>query len=204
MLSIFAAICINTPKSVLKLPALPHWLRMNLAVQAIPFRMSSEDFGWYLLKAPGMLLRFGTRNESKGCTFLAHCNDFCRDESGMPSAILVFTAYVTKGEPLFVSSWICCLLLKRLIRRRDPGPFYQRFSCYQQTRYPLYTLFSVDKANMLRKTVSNRHASMCTIFLCRLFSLKNPHRRNNLPCGFSYFSVQLRSSGYSGCHAGSG
>ena len=60
----------------------------------IPLRMSSEDFGWYLTKAPGMLFRFGTRNEAAGCTALAHCNDFCIDESGMKSAIRAFIAYI--------------------------------------------------------------------------------------------------------------
>lgn len=60
----------------------------------IPLRMSSEDFGWYLAKAPGMLFRFGTRNEAEGCTALAHCNDFRIDETGMKAAIRAFIAFV--------------------------------------------------------------------------------------------------------------
>lgn len=66
----------------------------SVEVCDIPLRMSSEDFGWYLTKAPGMLFRFGTRNEAAGCTALAHCNDFCIDESGMKSAIRAFIAYI--------------------------------------------------------------------------------------------------------------
>ena len=65
----------------------------EIDLTAIPPRMSSEDFGWYLTKAPGMIFRFGTRNESMGCTALAHRNDFKIDESGMKAALKVFCAY---------------------------------------------------------------------------------------------------------------
>lgn len=57
-------------------------------------RLSSEDFGWYLTKAPGVLFRFGCRNEEKGWVNPAHCNDFCLDESGMADAIEVFISYI--------------------------------------------------------------------------------------------------------------
>ena len=66
----------------------------GLQAQPIPQRMSSEDFGWYLEKAPGMIFRFGTRNESLGCTATAHRSDFRIDESGMKNAIRAFCAYV--------------------------------------------------------------------------------------------------------------
>ncbi len=66
----------------------------GLDVQDMPQRMSSEDFGWYLGKAPGMIFRFGTRNEELGCTALAHRNDFCIDEKGMKTAIQAFCAYI--------------------------------------------------------------------------------------------------------------
>lgn len=66
----------------------------GLNAQPMPQRMSSEDFGWYLTKAPGMIFRFGTRNEKLGCTALAHRNDFCIDEEGMKAAIQAFCAYV--------------------------------------------------------------------------------------------------------------
>lgn len=66
---------------------------VGLNTQSMPRKMSSEDFGWYLTKAPGMIFRFGTRNEKLGCTALTHRNDFCIDEEGMKSAIQVFCAY---------------------------------------------------------------------------------------------------------------
>jgi metal-dependent amidase/aminoacylase/carboxypeptidase family protein len=44
----------------------------GIDVQPMPQRMSSEDFGWFLEKVPGMIFRFGTRNEELGCTALAH------------------------------------------------------------------------------------------------------------------------------------
>ena len=60
---------------------------------------SSEDFAWYLEKAPGMIFRFGTRNEKKGCTALAHRSDFCIDEKGMKAAIYAFAEYIMGAEP---------------------------------------------------------------------------------------------------------
>lgn len=60
----------------------------------MPQRMSSEDFAWYLKNKKGMIFRFGTRNEEKGCTALAHRNDFKIDESGMKAAIKAFCKYV--------------------------------------------------------------------------------------------------------------
>ena len=72
----------------------------GLNVCTRPQRMSSEDFGWYLEKVPGMIFRFGTRNEALGCTAPAHRNDFCMDEEGMKTAIQAFCAYITafQGE----------------------------------------------------------------------------------------------------------
>lgn len=70
----------------------------GLCICHVPQRMSSEDFGWYLEKVPGMIFRFGTRNEVLGCTALAHSNDFCIDESGMKSAIRAFCAYIMNFE----------------------------------------------------------------------------------------------------------
>ena len=66
----------------------------GLSLAAMPQRMSSEDFAWYLQKKPGMIFRFGTRNEDEGCTALAHRNDFKIDETGMRAAICAFVAYV--------------------------------------------------------------------------------------------------------------
>lgn len=63
-------------------------------VVKLPSRMSSEDFAWYLTKAPGLIFRFGTRNEEKGCTQLAHRSDFNIDEEGMRYAISAFCTYI--------------------------------------------------------------------------------------------------------------
>ena len=64
------------------------------SVEEMPQKMSSEDFCWYLTKAPGMIFRFGTRNEEKGCTALAHRCDFKIDEVGMKTAISAFCEYI--------------------------------------------------------------------------------------------------------------
>ncbi|MBE5782210.1 MAG: amidohydrolase [Clostridiales bacterium] len=82
----------NDPKVIARFDAITRVQGME--VTSIPRRMSSEDFAWYLEKAPGMIFRFGTRNETMGCTQLAHRNDFCMDESGMKAAIQAFIAYI--------------------------------------------------------------------------------------------------------------
>ena len=66
----------------------------GFCVQNMEQRMSSEDFGWYLERTPGMIFRFGTRNERLGCTALAHRSDFSIDEEGMRVAIDAFCTYV--------------------------------------------------------------------------------------------------------------
>ena len=66
----------------------------GLSVITMPQRMSSEDFAHYLTKSPGMIFRFGTRNEELGCTALAHRSDFKIDENGMKYAIQAFCEYV--------------------------------------------------------------------------------------------------------------
>lgn len=71
-------------------------LAAGLDVQSMQPRMSSEDFAWYLTKVPGMIFRFGTRNEALGCTGSAHSNDFMPDEQGMAYALRAFCAFVMK------------------------------------------------------------------------------------------------------------
>lgn len=68
----------------------------GMRVCPLPQRKSSEDFAWFLEKAPGMIFRFGTGNEALGCTALAHRNDFCIDEEGMRAAIQAFCKYATE------------------------------------------------------------------------------------------------------------
>ncbi len=66
----------------------------DLPLVDVPPKMSSEDFSWYLTRVPGAFFRFGTRNESLGCTSTAHHSDFRIDESGMRPAIEAFVAFV--------------------------------------------------------------------------------------------------------------
>lgn len=63
-------------------------------VTQLALRKSTEDFSWFLQKRPGLLFRFGTRNEETGCTTLAHCSDFCMDERGMQYAAEAFLSFV--------------------------------------------------------------------------------------------------------------
>ena len=56
----------------------------------MPLRKSTEDFAWFLLKKPGFIFRFGTRNEALDCVGMAHCNDFRIDERGMENAMEAF------------------------------------------------------------------------------------------------------------------
>jgi len=60
----------------------------------LPIRKSTEDFAWLLLEKPGFLFRYGSGNEEKGCTTMAHCNDFMPDEDGFHAGILAFVQYV--------------------------------------------------------------------------------------------------------------
>ena len=62
----------------------------GLKVHPLDSKMSSEDFAWYLSKAPGALFRYGSGNEAKGCNGRAHNNDFKIDEDGMKTAIRTF------------------------------------------------------------------------------------------------------------------
>ena len=70
-------------------------------VTRIPNRMSSEDFGWYLTKAPGMIFRFGTKNVAKGCLGAAHTNSFIIDEAGMAHAIAAFVNFALHADLYF-------------------------------------------------------------------------------------------------------
>lgn len=66
----------------------------GLEVVDMPKRMSSEDFAWYLTKAPGLLFRYGTGTKGHG---RAHQNDFVIDEEGMKNAIRAFVTYALNG-----------------------------------------------------------------------------------------------------------
>ena len=66
----------------------------RLRLREMPSRMSSEDFAWYLTKAPGFLFRYGIRNETQGCVYPAHSSTFKVDEQGFRSALAAFTDFI--------------------------------------------------------------------------------------------------------------
>ena len=66
----------------------------GLPLDKVGVKLSSEDFGWYLTKVPGVFFRFGTRNEELGHTGAAHQNDYTIDEEGMRYGLRAFVAYV--------------------------------------------------------------------------------------------------------------
>jgi amidohydrolase len=66
----------------------------GVAVNAVERQMCSEDFGWYITRAKGLLFRFGTRNEQMGCTTALHTSNFMIDENGMRTAFVSFISYV--------------------------------------------------------------------------------------------------------------
>ena len=68
----------------------------ELTLKDVSYRMSSEDFSWYLRKAPGFLFRYGIQSEPDGQISPAHSNTFCVNESGMKYALQAFTDYVFK------------------------------------------------------------------------------------------------------------
>lgn len=77
----------------------------GFSLKSMQRRMSSEDFCWYITKAPGMLFRFGTGTAGKGTT---HQNDFTIDEEGMRYAISAFVTFVTECGAYFDADKIRC------------------------------------------------------------------------------------------------
>ena len=65
----------------------------ELKIVEQPIRMGSEDFNWYLAKAPGFMYHFGIRNEETGCTATGHSNWFKVDEEGMKYDIMAFVDF---------------------------------------------------------------------------------------------------------------
>jgi len=64
-------------------------------LEVLPFaaKMSSEDFAWYLTKAPGVLFRYGSGNDKLGIVDIAHNSNFQIDEEGMKTAIYTFVRF---------------------------------------------------------------------------------------------------------------
>lgn len=64
-----------------------------MPVQICETRMGSEDFSWYLTKAPGVFYRFGTKNETLHKVTRPHNNDYFMDEEGMRTGIRAMIAF---------------------------------------------------------------------------------------------------------------
>lgn len=61
-------------------------------------RMDSEDFSWFLRERRGIYYRFGTGNEKKNCTAVAHTNTFNIDEDGMKDSIATLLSIVQNAD----------------------------------------------------------------------------------------------------------
>jgi amidohydrolase len=72
----------------------------GVGLEELTIRKSTEDFAWLLQDKPGFLFRYGSGNEKKGCTTLAHCNDFMPDEDGFRYGVLAFVQFVLDAAEL--------------------------------------------------------------------------------------------------------
>jgi len=57
--------------------------------------MGGEDFSWYLKKAPGALMRLGTKKPAGEVTFL-HSGNFDVDERALPLGVVLMSMYILK------------------------------------------------------------------------------------------------------------
>ena len=83
----------NDPDMVAKFLESTEKALPGMAKVLLPSRLS-EDFSWFLNEKPGLMFRFGTRNEGLGCTAALHSPDFNIDEQGMVSAAEAFVSFV--------------------------------------------------------------------------------------------------------------
>ncbi len=67
---------------------------LGYVMRELPSRMSSEDFGWYIMKAPGAIFRFGIYDEEYDSGHVAHTCKFKVYEPAMKNAMETFVEYV--------------------------------------------------------------------------------------------------------------
>lgn len=60
----------------------------------VPYRLSSEDFNWYTRFAPGLIFRFGVKNNAMGANVAAHSNYYKLDEEGIKYGLQAFLDFV--------------------------------------------------------------------------------------------------------------
>ena len=69
---------------------------LGLFINELPPRMSSEDFGWYLSKAPGAIFRYGVYDKDYDSGYVAHTCKFKIYEPSMKTAMMMFVEYVKR------------------------------------------------------------------------------------------------------------
>lgn len=69
---------------------------LGLFINELPPRMSSEDFGWYLSKAPGAIFRYGVYDKDYDSGYVAHTCKFKIYEPAMKTAMTMFVEYVKR------------------------------------------------------------------------------------------------------------
>lgn len=67
---------------------------VGIKTNVISSVMASEDFGWYITKAPGCLFRYGIKDEAFGSTNEIHTCNFKVYEPAMKPAIVAFCEYI--------------------------------------------------------------------------------------------------------------
>jgi amidohydrolase len=67
--------------------------RGELALACPPPTMGGEDFAYFAQRAPGLMLRLGTRNEALGITAYGHSAQFRIDERALPAGIATLVAF---------------------------------------------------------------------------------------------------------------
>jgi amidohydrolase len=65
-------------------------------VEALPIRLTAEDFSYYTQEVPATFFRLGVRNESKGIVYGVHHPKFDIEEIAMITGVEVFVTAVTK------------------------------------------------------------------------------------------------------------
>lgn len=69
---------------------------LELTNNNLPPRMSSEDFGWYLTKAPGAIFRYGVYDKEYDSGYVAHTCKFKIYEPAMKTALRMFVEYIKR------------------------------------------------------------------------------------------------------------
>ena len=69
--------------------------RGGVRVEKLPPSMVAEDFAYFALRVPGVLVRLGVRNEHAGAVHSGHSPEFRMDENALPLGIRTLVAFAT-------------------------------------------------------------------------------------------------------------